>query len=333
MVRKAIGAAGSTAFGFSLIEVVISMFLTIIVMGAVFGLLLQGQQAFRREPGVVDVQQSARSALAMVSADVLQAGTNLPPEFPAFTPFAIDATVGDRNPDVIEIVGNIQSPGQQQQLPEKVDTFTPPTSGDATITLNTVQTNLQMNDLVVVYNDWDGVGGNPQPIWWMGTVGTVTPGTPPSTNARITVAAAGTRYNSVATGDITPAFVSRVSVVRYAAGLQSDETASCATQQVNDPCVLRRSVDFGASQPVGTVFDFQVTYAIGAGTVLEPTAPTAGPLLPTTIVTSVNLQVAARSLQANEFIRKTFSTVTNPRNLTSAVGIRTATNPSGPAYQ
>ena len=67
--------------GFSLIEVLISIALTVMVMGAVFTLLSRGQQSFEREPEVADLQQSARTALDLVTKDILQGGAGLPPNF------------------------------------------------------------------------------------------------------------------------------------------------------------------------------------------------------------------------------------------------------------
>jgi len=71
--------------GFSLLEVLISIMITLIVMGAVFGLLTRGQKTFQREPEVADLQQSARTVLDLVTRDILQAGAGLPPEYPAFS--------------------------------------------------------------------------------------------------------------------------------------------------------------------------------------------------------------------------------------------------------
>ena len=69
--------------GFTLIEVLISILITLIVMASVFALLTQGQRAFQREPEIADLQQSARTVLDMVSRDILQAGSGLPrPSFP-----------------------------------------------------------------------------------------------------------------------------------------------------------------------------------------------------------------------------------------------------------
>src|SRR3989304_2688326 len=84
----------SPAAGFTLVEVLISMLVTLIVMSAVFGLLSRGQSTFQREPEIADMQQTARAALDMVPRDALQAGAGLPPEFPSFTPPAVGAAGG-----------------------------------------------------------------------------------------------------------------------------------------------------------------------------------------------------------------------------------------------
>ncbi len=104
--------------GFSLIEVLISIALTVVVMGAVFTLLSRGQQSFEREPEVADLQQSARTALDLVTRDILQAGAGLPPEFPAFS--RINGA-GDSAPtDVLEVIGTFQSAGNVFMEPEEV---------------------------------------------------------------------------------------------------------------------------------------------------------------------------------------------------------------------
>ncbi len=87
-------------------------------MGAVFTLLTRGQQSFEREPEIADLQQSARTALDLVTRDILQAGAGLPPEFPAFS--RINGA-GDSAPtDVLEIIGTFQSAGNVYLEPEEV---------------------------------------------------------------------------------------------------------------------------------------------------------------------------------------------------------------------
>ena len=43
--------------GFSMVELVVAMAVTLIVAGAIFGLMSAGQSAFRREPELMDRQQ------------------------------------------------------------------------------------------------------------------------------------------------------------------------------------------------------------------------------------------------------------------------------------
>ncbi len=71
--------------GFSLIELMIAMVVTMLVSGAVFGLMTAGQSAFRREPQLSDRQQSIRQAMAAIEEDAMRAGLNLPPFVQTFT--------------------------------------------------------------------------------------------------------------------------------------------------------------------------------------------------------------------------------------------------------
>ena len=132
--------------GFTLIEVLISILITLIVMGSVFALLTQGQRAFQREPEIADLQQSARTVLEMVSRDILQAGSGLPPEFPAFS--RINGA-GDAAPtDVIEMIGTFQLAGELYLDPEDVTGFI---TNQARMRANT--SNFEIGDMVIVYND------------------------------------------------------------------------------------------------------------------------------------------------------------------------------------
>ena len=64
--------------GFSLIELMIAMVVTLIVTGAIYGLLAGGNSAFRREPELADRQQNTRVAMSMIESDIANAGTGLP---------------------------------------------------------------------------------------------------------------------------------------------------------------------------------------------------------------------------------------------------------------
>ncbi len=71
--------------GFSLVELMVAMTVTLIVSGAIYGLLTSGSNAFRREPEVADRQQNIRLAMDLVSRDVFAAGAGLPTFTQVFT--------------------------------------------------------------------------------------------------------------------------------------------------------------------------------------------------------------------------------------------------------
>ena len=71
--------------GFSLIELMVAMLITLIVSGAIFGLLSTGHSAFRREPELSDRQQNIRLAMDIISKDVVNAGSNMPAFLQVFT--------------------------------------------------------------------------------------------------------------------------------------------------------------------------------------------------------------------------------------------------------
>jgi prepilin-type N-terminal cleavage/methylation domain-containing protein len=71
--------------GFSLIELVIALTVTMLVVGAVYGLLTSGNSAFRREPSLADRQQNIRLAMDAISRDVYNAGRGIPQFAQAFT--------------------------------------------------------------------------------------------------------------------------------------------------------------------------------------------------------------------------------------------------------
>jgi prepilin-type N-terminal cleavage/methylation domain-containing protein len=73
------------AAGFSLVELMIAITITLIVSGAIYGLLASGSNAFRREPEVADRQQNARVAMDLIARDVFNAGSALPAFSQAFT--------------------------------------------------------------------------------------------------------------------------------------------------------------------------------------------------------------------------------------------------------
>ncbi len=81
-MRSRIGSAQS---GFSLIELMVAMVVTMIVSGAIYGLLAGGKSAFRREPELTDRQQNIRAAMDMIMRDIANAGAGMPSFVQVFT--------------------------------------------------------------------------------------------------------------------------------------------------------------------------------------------------------------------------------------------------------
>ena len=75
----------SSQSGFSLVELLIALTVTLIVTGAVYGLLTVGQKAFRREPEKSDLQQNLRLAIDVITRDIRNAGVGLSPGAQVFT--------------------------------------------------------------------------------------------------------------------------------------------------------------------------------------------------------------------------------------------------------
>jgi len=71
--------------GFSLVELIVAMTVTLIVSSAIYGLLTAGGNAFRREPEVADRQANIRAAMDMISRDVFAAGAGMPTFSQVFT--------------------------------------------------------------------------------------------------------------------------------------------------------------------------------------------------------------------------------------------------------
>jgi prepilin-type N-terminal cleavage/methylation domain-containing protein len=107
--------------GFSLIELLTAMGITLIVSGAIYGLMVSSQNAFIREPALSDRQQNVRMGMEMITQDVLAAGAGMDAFVQAFTP-ALNGTGqlgstgpggvvpnpvwGSPNSDVLEIMSN-----------------------------------------------------------------------------------------------------------------------------------------------------------------------------------------------------------------------------------
>jgi len=63
--------------GFSLLELMVALGVTLVITGAMYGLIASSQGSFRREPALIDRQQQIRIAMTRIEEDVLNAGLGL----------------------------------------------------------------------------------------------------------------------------------------------------------------------------------------------------------------------------------------------------------------
>jgi prepilin-type N-terminal cleavage/methylation domain-containing protein len=75
----------SAETGFSLVELMVAITITLVVSGAIYGLLTAGNSAFRREPNIADRQQNVRIAMDLIAKDVAAAGVGFPLVSQVFT--------------------------------------------------------------------------------------------------------------------------------------------------------------------------------------------------------------------------------------------------------
>jgi prepilin-type N-terminal cleavage/methylation domain-containing protein len=125
--------------GFSLTELMVAMLVTLIVMAAIFTLLQRGQDTFRREPEVADLNQNARGGLRMISADLMRAGFETPPVMAimwidggGITPDELTIVYADENVPTSEPIKCADKPGpcktieRSSVLNIEPDSFDPP---------------------------------------------------------------------------------------------------------------------------------------------------------------------------------------------------------------
>src|SRR6185503_2584377 len=108
MSRKSQNDHSRSTSGFSLLELMVAMVITLVITGAMYGLIVSGQGSFRREPALSDRQQQIRVAMSRIEEDILKAGMGLGPTVQAFAenknglgPLGVralaDATLGGGN--------------------------------------------------------------------------------------------------------------------------------------------------------------------------------------------------------------------------------------------
>ena len=100
--------------GFSLVELIVAMAITMLIMGSVYGLLAGSQNAFRREPELAERQQNIRMAMDIIMRDIANAASGLPTFVQVFTPGLDACALCPMGPDgvrtdEIEVLTNSES--------------------------------------------------------------------------------------------------------------------------------------------------------------------------------------------------------------------------------
>ena len=98
--------------GFSLIELMVAMVVTLIISGAVFQLVTAGQSAFKKEPAAADRQQNIRMAMDVITQDLYRAGSGAPTFAQVFT----DGLDGVGNGEGTTITGSSGEPTDVLQM-------------------------------------------------------------------------------------------------------------------------------------------------------------------------------------------------------------------------
>ena len=241
--------------GFSLIELLVAIAVALIVMASVFGLLAQAQKGSREGQAVADAQGQARHALEQISRDIIQAGANLPPEFPAFTPLEINRPSSPEE-RLIEIVGAASDDAIGGGA-VRVESF----DGHRAV-MDHIPAGMQPGDLVVLFD-----GKPTEGAWIFGLVqgsfsdtseqgvlletapGATLSGTRDRNGDPATLPHFIASYNRSFPSD---GYLTRVSVVSYR--VDTDDSGAN---------VLSRSQNWGTPQPVATVADLQFRFFVG----------------------------------------------------------------------
>ncbi|HLE22120.1 MAG TPA: prepilin-type N-terminal cleavage/methylation domain-containing protein, partial [Vicinamibacteria bacterium] len=260
--------------GFTFVEVIVSMAVTVIVMGAIFGLLAHGFRTTAVEFERSDLQAQARSALDQISRDLLLAGTGLPPEFPAFTPPRVnpelDASGG--GPEAIEIVGFFDQSAAGME-PVAIVSF-----DGKKVRTEVLPTHIEQGDLVLVFDDQPTKG-----TWLFGLVSSIDMVSSGSERPiqELTIKT----QPGESEGDVTlPSFIDHYNRPAPASGFITPLTVVSYRTAPNDSGagggeVLWRQVNWGEPTQVALVEDLQFRYFIG-GTVDDIGIPPIGPQRP-----------------------------------------------------
>jgi prepilin-type N-terminal cleavage/methylation domain-containing protein len=337
--------------GFSLIEILVAMLITLIVMASVFTLLQKGQSSFQREPEVADMQQNARYGLDMISHDLTAAGLNTPsataigwidgggdtpdeitiiyadPDIPTVTPLMCDPKGGGGG-------GPCKTVENSSTLFVKKEDFNPPMPDDAS-----AEAAFHKGQVLfaIEYADCDVNGDDTKGNGALGiipfeiTTDPTTAGDKLNINHNPGAGKTDLNHPNGFDGEVTPgcSVIGVFRVVQYRIN---------PLPPAANPVLERRDLSMigeaGQWTPVGrNVENLQVEFAVGTNPAFDPDP--ALPLFddPTTWITQVSVEIDAKSettdLQGasqGDFadgnrLRRTYKTAVSLRNQQAAMSV------------
>lgn len=227
--------------GFSLMELLVALVVTMMIAGGIFGLLYDSNRTFGREPAVSEQQQNARIAMSLIESDVLSAGAGAGAFSQIFTNGLDDtATDSDGAPSPPSVI-NLGSRSDALEVRSAVDDCSSlrlcidPNSSEVTL-METIPDCMQLPGLVMLtdtqghsYTRWVCVPGG-------GTSGNCGSGGP---NGHVTFPHGAGARNCTTPGDYCnpagnvapdpfdlPAFMTAIKKVRYEVRMAADGVPS-----------------------------------------------------------------------------------------------------------
>jgi len=317
----------------------VAMTITLIVSGAIYGLMAGGQNAFRREPELTDRQQNARNALNLIMRDIANAGSGLPPFIQTFT-VALDATASSplnatgANTDELEMLTNT---GAYENEPV---CYTPGGGSASGLKFVRGATEIPTPMIVVLLND-DGTWSLRNIIDFSNSssgAGNCVPGQPhaqPSFNQGAGDATglntAGGVCNPNGFGTVTGAScnvqsVSFATLVRYRIRNDASGVPNLERFASDDYRNVTGGTETGFQVIARSIEDLQVQYTTSAApTTWVNGAPTVTSGNYGTLINQVRVTLVARSEARNIQGARTLGSRTNIRGTLSSVGSPRAT--------
>ena len=301
--------------GFSMIELMVAMTVTLVVSGAIFGLLTAGQNAFRREPELADRQQSIRVAMDLIMRDVQTAGGGMDPFVQAFTRTDPGGTLLNNPPPAMGSEPSLLVPGERADFLEimgndgRCPTLTACGTPGVNIFTNEVPPAcFQIPGLAYVYGSTGSAPNNPgsQPgVIWIKPPGGGGGG---PCGGHVNAPPGQSWRNPTGGQACNPAtscqFIANIQVVRYELAPDPNDPTTPALWR--SPTGRSDLADTLNNNPPPNapwqlvargIEDLQVRYLTGAGWNDDPGVVTAGNF--GTIVREVQVTLSARSLAPN----------------------------------